>query len=460
MGQKLLIIDDELSIIHLIKRFFEKKKFEVSSAQTGKDGLKVFKKSGFDVILLDLNLPDSNGEEIAREIRNMDRDVAIIIITAHGSIQSSIKLFKLGIDDYVLKPFEIDALYFTVKKILDNKKIEKENIKLKSNLVHAFKPDNIIGKSKKMEDVYKLLLQVAPYDVGVLIQGESGTGKEVVAKTIHFSSKRGDKPFYAINCGAIPTELLESELFGYKKGSFTGAVNDKAGLFEEASQSTIFLDEINELPLKLQPKLLRVLQEKKIKRIGDNREVDLDMRIIAASSKDLKADVKAKKFRQDLFYRLNVFKIDLPPLRDRVEDIPLLINHFISKYKKEIKKEVKGISKEALDRCMRYRWPGNVRELENMIQRALVVANTSHLNTDDIIIDEETEVEGDITDSFNKMSYKQALDSYMNKIDKFYIQKALKETNYNKLKSADRLEISPRTLHYKIKKLFPEMKKI
>ena len=458
MNPELLIIDDEISIVNTIKRFFQTKNFNITFAQLGGQGLKKFKSNKFDVVLLDLNLPDISGEEIAKEIRKIDKDIIIMVITAYGSIKSSVDLFKIGVNDYILKPFQVEELYFVIENFLKNKEIKDENVKLKKNLAEIYKPKNLVGESKSMKEIYNMIIQVAPVDVNVLIQGASGTGKEIVARTIHFFSSRKDKPFYAINCGAIPSELLESEMFGYRKGSFTGAIQDRKGLFEEASQSTLFLDEINEMPLMLQPKLLRVLQEKKIKRIGDNKEIDADVRIVAASSKDLKREVADKKFREDLFYRLNVFTINLDPLKERQEDIPLLINHFIQKYNKALKKEIKAVTKGALEKCIKYRWPGNIRELENIIQRAMVVATSIYIKSENIIFDHEDMIDesGDIT--INKMDYKTALKTYMDNIDKLYIQKALQETDYNKLKSAKILGISPRALHYKIKKFFPKKK--
>lgn len=454
---KLLIIDDEIEIVNPIKRFFQIKNFIVNSAQTGRDGLKKFRSERFDVILLDLNLPDLNGEDVVKVVRKIDKETIIVVITGYGSIQSAVNLFKLGINDYILKPFEIEELYLVIENLLHHKRIRDENIKLKKDLTEIYKPESLIGESKVMKEIYKMIIQVAPYDVNVLIQGESGTGKEMVARAIHFTSPRKNSPFYAINCGAIPSELLESEMFGYKKGAFTGAIQDRKGLFEEASQSTLFLDEINELPIQLQPKLLRVLQEKKIKRIGDNIEIEVDVRIIAASSKELKTEVANKKFREDLFYRLNVFTINLPPLRERKEDIPLLIDHFIKKYRDSIKKEIKGISKEALEKCMRYKWPGNVRELENVVQRAMVLATEKYIKPENILLDFELESEDIGYDIIEKMDYRTALKVYTEKIDKIYIQKALKEARYNKLKAAKILGISPRALYYKIEKLFPEL---
>jgi len=456
MKPKLLIIDDEISIVNTIKRFFLAENFIVHSAQNGALGLRKIKSGAYDIILLDLNLPDISGEEVAQEIRRIDKEINIIIITAHGSIKSSVSLFKLGINDYILKPFEIEELYFIVTNLIKNAETKKENKRLKCNLVEVYKPKNLIGESKSMKEVFTKITQVAPVDVNVLIQGKSGTGKEIVAKTIHFYSSRKNKPFYAINCGAIPSELLENEMFGYMKGSFTGAMQDRIGIFEEASQSTLFLDEINELPLALQPKLLRALQERKIKRIGDNKEVEVDIRIIASSSKDLRKEVANQKFREELFYRLNVFTINLEPLHKRLEDIPLLIDHFIKKYNKELKKEIKTITKEALDKCIRYKWPGNIRELENIIQRAMVLATDKYIKPENILFDHHDDFNTLDNISTEEMDYKTALKEMTAKVDKIYIQKALEEAKHNKLKAAGLLGISPRALHYKIKQLFPE----
>jgi len=353
MKKNLLIIDDEVPVVNSIKKFFSQK-YNVFTFRNGTSVLKNFKRGEYDIILLDLNLPDIMGDRIAHEIRKKDKDVIIIVITGHGSVQSAVNLFRIGINDYILKPFEFEELDFIIRSHLKHIETRRENIQLKRNLSEQYKPENLIGESKAMKDIHKQIIQVAEYDVSVLIQGESGTGKELVARTIHFSSSRSNKPFYAINCGAIPNELLESEFFGFRRGSFTGAISDKKGIFEEASGSSLFLDEINELPLTLQPKLLRVLQEQKIKRIGDNKEIDIDVRIISATSKILQNEVINKKFREDLFYRINVITINLPPLRERKEDIPLLISHFIKKYSNAIKKDIKGISRMALKKCMEY----------------------------------------------------------------------------------------------------------
>ncbi len=452
---KILIIDDDPSVNRVMQIFFKMKNFIAETAKNGDEGLKLLKKDNFDIVFLDLNLPDINGEEVARRIREFDKNIIIVVITGYASVKSVIKLFKIGINDYIQKPFQIDEIDFLVEKMLKNKQIEEENIKLKKNLSDIYKPENIIGKSKAIEEVHKLIIQVSQYDVNVLIQGESGTGKEMVARAIHFSSLRKDKPFYAINCGAIPSELIESELFGYRKGAFTGAVTDRKGLFEDANGSTLFLDEINELPLHLQPKLLRVLQEKSVKRIGDNKELSVDVRIISASSLDLKNEVAKKKFREDLYYRLNVFNITLPPLRERKSDIPLLIDHFIKKYSKSIKKGIKGITSDAIKKCMNYDWNGNVRELENAVQRAMVIAKGEYLKAHDFILEVLSirDKDDDRGIDVDKMDYKNALQYYTDKIDKIYINKAMKEAKYNKKEAAKILGISERTLYYKLSRM-------
>ena len=451
---RILIIDDDREIINPVMKYLKNKNYKVVSASTGKEGIRKFEILDIDIILLDLNLPDINGIEVAKEIRKINKEVIIIVITAYGSVESAVQLFKLGINDYILKPFQLEELYFIIDRLIKNKETAEENILLKKEIHHIYKPENLIGESKKMQEVYKQIIKIAQYDVNVLIEGESGTGKEMVAKAIHFSSFRKEKPFYPINCGAIPKELLESELFGYKKGAFTGALTDRKGLFEEADGSTVFLDEINEMPLELQPKLLRVLQEKKIKRIGENREKTIDIRIICASSKNIYEEVKRENFRKDLFYRINVLNIKLPPLRERKEDIPLLINHFIIKYNKIIKKDIKGIKKNALRKCMSYSWPGNVRELENVIQRAMVLTSSDYIDENNIILDYENKLENIPSDIVNNMSYKEALKKYTMLIDKIYIKKALELSNYNKIEAARILGISVRTLHYKLKNLY------
>jgi len=463
MQIRILIIDDDLSILNSLERFLKEREsnFVIEKASTGNSALEKLNKENFDVIILDLSLPDIRGEELANIIRKKDQNVIIIIVTAFGTVQSVINLFKIGISDYILKPFELEEVLFTIRKHLEAKRLKEENITLRKNLIEIYKPEALIGTSKVMKEVYEKIIQVAHYNVNVLIEGESGVGKEVVARSIHFLSARKDKPFYVINCGAIPTELLESELFGYRKGAFTGAIQDKKGIFEEASGSSLFLDEINELPLSLQPKLLRTLQEKTIRRIGDNKEIYVDFRLISASSKNLKKEVMENRFREDLFYRINVFLIKIPPLRERKEDIPLLINHFIEKYKKIIGKEIKGITEKAMKKCLNYDWYGNVRELENVVQRAIILAKKDYIDFDDIIIEKDyTREETFILNfDFEKLDYKKAVKLSLENIDKIYIKKALEKTNYNKKEAAKLLGISLRALHYKINKLFPELKK-
>jgi len=463
MQIRILIIDDDLSILNSLERFLKEREsnFVIEKVSTGNSALEKLNKENFDVIILDLSLPDIRGEELANIIRKKDQNVIIIIVTAFGTVQSVINLFKIGISDYILKPFELEEVLFTIRKHLEAKRLKEENITLRKNLIEIYKPEALIGTSKVMKEVYEKIIQVAHYNVNVLIEGESGVGKEVVARSIHFLSARKYKPFYVINCGAIPAELLESELFGYRKGAFTGAIQDKKGIFEEASGSSLFLDEINELPLSLQPKLLRTLQEKTIRRIGDNKEIYVDFRLISASSKNLKKEVMENRFREDLFYRINVFLIKIPPLRERKEDIPLLINHFIEKYKKIIGKEIKGITEKAMKKCLNYDWYGNVRELENVVQRAIILAKKDYIDFDDIIIEKDyTKEETFILNfDFEKLDYKKAVKLSLENIDKIYIKKALEKTNYNKKEAAKLLGISLRALHYKINKLFPELKK-
>jgi len=456
MISRFLIITHDASLQKSLIEFFNNKNYDIQTACSGKDGLKLFIPGHYDLLLLDLDLPDTTPRQIIKKIRNQDQAVIIVAMTSAGTIQSVSDLFDLGINHYILKPFAMEELFFSINNLLINKNIQEENIKLKKNLSTLYKPAGLIGESKCMKEVYEQIIQVAHHDISVLIQGESGTGKEIVARSIHFSSSRKDKPFYAINCGAIPSELLESEMFGYKKGAFTGAIEDRKGLFEEASDSTLFLDEIGEIPLKLQPKLLRVLQEKKVKRVGDNREMDIDFRVITATSKNLKDEVDSKLFREDLFYRLNVITINIPPLKARRDDIPLLIDHFIKKYKSSIKKNIKGISKEALQQCIEYSWPGNVRELENFIQRAIVLTKKEYIQPEDIIFDIRQKKKDILFDDPGKINYKDALKKAADKVDRAYIQDALQKTDHNKLKTAKLLNISPRTLHYKIKELFQD----
>ncbi len=379
----ILIVEDDKNQREIIKTILAKEGFYVEDAGTGKKASELLKTNSFDIVLTDLRLPDIDGTDILREVKNQNTPCQVIIITAFGSIPSAVEATKLGAFYYLEKPFEKDQLLLVIKNAMNQVKLLKDNIMLKDQLFNRFHLDNIIGVHKRMEDLFKIVRRVAPTNSTVIIYGESGTGKELFAKSIHYNSPRKNKPFFAINCAAIPETLLESELFGYEKGAFTGALTRHTGLFEQANGSTLFLDEIGDLTLGTQAKLLRAIQEKEIRRIGGNETIKLDVRIIAATNKRLDEEIKKGNFREDLYYRLNVIAFSIPPLRERATDIPLLIEHFLKRIN-EVHSVKKTISNEALKLLMGYSWPGNVRQLESIIERAFIMCEEDVIDVEHI----------------------------------------------------------------------------
>ncbi|NOY39564.1 MAG: sigma-54-dependent Fis family transcriptional regulator [Nitrospirae bacterium] len=373
---RVLIVDDEEIVRASCRKLLQPHGYRVSEAEDAGRALRLMETTSFDLALSDLKLPDASGIELLKDIKEVYPDTEVILMTGYGTVSTAVEAMKLGAYDYVEKPFRPEELVSLVERAIERKRLREENIRLKKELSAQY-IKNIVGTSKAMEKVFRLIGTVAPTASTVLITGESGTGKELVARAIHYNSPRKDMPFVVIDCGTLADELIESELFGHKRGSFTGAVTDKKGLIEEAEGGTLFLDEIGNLPLPLQSKLLRVLQEKEYRPVGDKKSIKVDTRFITATNKDLSAMVKAGTFREDLFYRLDIFPIHVPPLRERREDIPLLAYHFLRKYSEELGKEVKNISAEAMRILTSCRWPGNIRELENTIQRAILLADNS-----------------------------------------------------------------------------------
>src|SRR5512147_205201 len=367
LKDKILVADDEQSMREFLDIMLKKEGYKVSLASNGEEVSKLVENDLFDLVLLDIRMPKLDGISALKKIKANTPETVVIMITAYASADTAIKAMKEGAYDYITKPFKIEEIKLIIKNALEKKNLQKENILLKQVVRDRYHFDNIIGQSPKMVTLYDLLEKVSPTKTNILITGESGTGKELVAKAIHYNSPRKDKPFVTLNCGAIPESLIESELFGHMKGAFTDAIATKKGLFEMADEGTIFLDEISELPLLMQVKLLRVLQDKEFKRVGGTEDIRVDARIIAATNKDLEEAVKEKRFREDLFYRLNVIQIKLPSLRERREDIPLLADHFLKKFSTELSKAMTAVSPEA-DRLLRdYNYPGNVRELQNIV---------------------------------------------------------------------------------------------
>ncbi|MEK7842002.1 MAG: sigma-54 dependent transcriptional regulator, partial [Deltaproteobacteria bacterium] len=372
----ILIVDDEKGIRDFLEIMLKKEGYRVSSAPGGEEAMRLFNNSSYDLVISDVRMKGMGGVELLKSIKEINPETVVLMITAYASVDTAIDAMKAGAYDYITKPFKVDEVKHIIRNALDKKRLETENILLKRELKTKYAFGNLIGTSPKMLEIYEIIKRVADTKTNILLTGESGTGKELVARAIHYEGIRKDKPFVPINCGAIPENLLESELFGYQKGAFTGAAANKSGLFEVANEGTIFLDEITELPIQLQVKLLRVIQERNFRRVGGIEDISVDVRIIAASNKDIEREVKEGRFREDLFYRLNVIPVRMPPLRERQEDIPILSRHFLEGYCKELDKNIKKISGEAMEILLKYNYPGNIRELANIIERAVALENT------------------------------------------------------------------------------------
>jgi len=445
---KILLIDDEENFRHMLSVILKKRGYEVETANNGIDGLKKVDTGSYDTVLCDIRMPEMDGLEFLKEAQKAGCESTIIMMSAYGTLDTAIEAMKLGAYDYISKPFKPDEIVLTLKKAEERERLRRENLFLKKEVQKEYSFENIISKNERMRQIFDTIRKVAKYKSTILIAGESGTGKELVAKAIHFNSDRSDAPFIPVNCGAIPENLLESELFGHTKGSFTNAVRTKKGLFEEADGGTMFLDEIGELPFQLQVKLLRVLQDGEIRRIGDSKPIIIDVRIIAATIKDLDKEVRENKFRDDLFYRLNVLPIKIPPLRDRKEDIPILVDHFIQKYSRELNNPIEGINPEALNCLLNYNWQGNVRELENIIERAIVLTDSNQIQVENLPIEVQNPREESRVSLLNDELSIKKTSRYL---EMDLIKKALHQTNGNHTHAAKLLEISHRALLYKIK---------
>jgi two-component system response regulator PilR (NtrC family) len=405
------------------------------------------------MVLTDVKMPGVDGFEVLRKTKEVSPDTVVIMITAYGSPEGAVTAIKEGAYDYITKPFRVEEVKLTIKKSLERSILIKENIRLRQAVEDRYKFWNLIGKSPKMQRVYELVEKVSQTKANVLISGESGTGKELVAKAVHFNSARKDRSFVTLNCGAIPENLLESELFGHMKGSFTGAIANKRGLLELAEGGTLFMDEVGELPLPLQVKLLRVIQEREFKRVGGIEDIKVDVRIISASNQDLQQKVAHSSFREDLFYRLNVIQIKIPPLRERKEDIPLLVNHFVRKYSAETGKEIEGVSPEALELLLGYNFAGNVRELENMIERSITLETTSMIADRHIrsYLNERMVSKG-IPPTLEIPEEGMDLNKVVEDLEKAFILKALEHTDGVKKKAAEILGMNFRAMRYKLAK--------
>jgi len=442
---KVLLIDDDMNLCKVLAYQLQKSGYQVSMAKNGGEGLSLFFDNDYDIVITDIQMPDISGIDVLRKIRKENETVIIIIITAHGSVENAIEACKLGANDYLTKPFGQEQLLFVIEKAVQLQQLRDENILLKQEVVGKYQFDNMVATSAKMQETLKITMQVAPSNATVLITGESGTGKELVARAIHYNSLRKAKPLITVNCPSIPENLIESELFGHVRGAFTGAIKDRKGQFEQADGGSIFLDEIGDLREDLQSKLLRVLQEHEFQSVGGSKTIKVDVRIIAATNRNLEQLVKEKRFREDLYYRLSVVPIMISPLRERKEDIPFLVDFFVSKYRagRNFK-----ISSEAIKTLQKYDWPGNVRELENIIERILALATDSEIT----IIDIPEHITGKHYDSsgtsINIPEEGIALDT----IERMVINEMLHRTGGNRSKTARLLQIPRHVLLYRMKK--------
>jgi len=436
----ILIVDDDIVVRDSLAKWFESEGFEVSIAPGASAALEMLAKRRFDLALVDIKMPGVDGIELQAKLREIDPSMPVIIMTGFASVETAVRALKNGAYDYITKPFDPDELVHLVNKAISHKRAEREVSRLKENLEQIFPETHLIGQSPGMKRVIELVETVAPTDATVLITGESGTGKEVVARAIHALSPRRYNPMVVIHCGALTESLLESELFGHERGAFTGAQARKKGKFEVADGGTVFLDEISDISLKVQTELLRVLQEKEIVRVGDTTPVKVDFRAIAATNKSLERLVEERLFRPDLYYRLNVFTINLPPLRERKEDIPLLANHFLDKLAKQMNRPPQRLAPETLELLMRYDWPGNVRELENSIERALLMRREGDLKPEDFPF--QLHPSGPLI----------ATGQRLEDVERAHIERILAETNWNLSKAARILDIDRTTLYNKIRK--------
>src|SRR3984957_6353171 len=451
-----LIIDDEAVIRESLETLLELEGYAVQSAATGEEGLARIGERTFDLLLLDLALPDRNGIDLLAELHNQAPQIAVIMITAYGTVENAVRAMQAGATNFVQKPWDNEKLLADVRAAVARHRAEEENVQLKRALKQRYNFENIVGKSEPMLKIFDLVAQVAPSRSTVLLQGESGTGKELIAKAIHLNSPRRERPFVPVNTGSMPADLLESILFGHVKGAFTSAVASKKGLFEIADRGTLFLDEIGTMSLDTQSKILRVLQDKKFMHLGGVHELQVDVRIIAATNVDLKQQVREGKFREDLFYRLNVISIDLPPLRQRKEDIPLLAGFFLNRYSQENERPTRRITPEALRPLMSYSWPGNVRELENVIERAVVLSAGVEIGPE--LLPDQIAGRASTFSAVERRADASLFD-IMEDCERQIITEMLEKCHWNQTDAAERFHIPLSTLNQKIKRLNIDIKK-
>jgi DNA-binding NtrC family response regulator len=434
---KLLIVDDELSVRDSLAKWFHEEGYEVGTAENANDALSRMAGSQWDAALVDIKMRGTDGIELQRRMHEIDPDLTVIMMTGYASVETAVTALKNGAYDYVTKPLDPDEIAHLVKKAIAHKRTEQENVRLRETVAEVARPEDMAGQSAAMAKVFDAIETVGPTDATVLITGESGTGKELVARAIHHASPRKFHPLVVIHCGALTETLLESELFGHEKGAFTGAQYRKKGKFEIAEGGTVFLDEIGDISLKTQTDLLRVLQEREIVRVGSNQPIKVDFRCVAATNKNLELLIEEGKFRPDLFYRLNVFRIELPPLRERRDDIPLLVNHFVSKFSLQMNKKINRVSPEAMNLLQQQPWIGNVRELENAIERAMVVAQEPEIREQDFVF---------------KAAIPNGAPQSLDEMERSHILRVLESCNFNQTRTAEILDIDRVTLHHKLKK--------
>jgi DNA-binding NtrC family response regulator len=441
MKLSILVVDDDKLVNDFLTETLTRAGYEVGSVSSGDEALEKIGDQVYDILISDIRMKGMDGIALLQKVKDIQPEITAIMITAYGTVENAVKAMKLGAYDYLLKPVSPDAIEMLVERVAEVIRLRRENKQLRSDLASRYR--NIVGKSTKMRQVFDLIENTADARSTVLITGESGTGKELVARAVHYASSRRDKPFIKLNCAALPENLVEAELFGYEKGAFTGAVRQHKGRFEMAHTGTLLLDEISEMPPGLQAKLLRVLQEKEFERIGSAMSIEVDVRIVATSNRNLKEAIKDGKFREDLYYRLNVIPIPIIPLRERLEDIPLLVNHFIEKYNRENKKGIQSIDESALRLLMKYHWPGNVRELENYVERAVVTSNGTKLTVGDFPHDL---VLGKLADEVFEAGKEMTLAEG----EKYLILKTLQKYGGNKTRAAEALNITSRTIRNKL----------
>jgi len=447
MANRILVVDDEKIIRESMSFILKKEGFSVMEASNGKEAFQLLTEDTFDLIITDIEMPEMKGIDLLDKAMHISPQTSVMVITAYGSVETAISALRKGASDYILKPIDFDDLLLRIHRLLNYKKISLENQILRRELHQEFNFANIIGKSTAMQKIFQTIAMVAPTESTVLITGKSGTGKELVARALHFNSGRDTQPFIVVNCGAISETLIASELFGHKKGAFTGAVVDKIGYFKAADGGTLYLDEISEMPLQLQVKLLRAIEQKEIVPVGMSTPINVDVRILASTNRELRKEVEAGRFREDLYYRLNVVELHLPSLAERRDDIPLLVEHFVEKCRNQLRKTIKGVDNEVMRRLVQHEWKGEIRELENIIERAIIFCNSDFITMDDLPEVMNT------TPPQQFIEIGKSLEDAMNELTRQYILASLQRNSFDKEKTAQELKISLPTLYRRIKEL-------